>query len=584
MSQLHFIHLTGANALFLRERGSTLSIEASITRVGDGDEDALGRFRHQLRRFPTDDFVFVVDSVNEELAAETVPRLRASDLKAMMLRRVDQRARERKLATWRTTTRRMPWPARALAPEGGAEPGTTSVVMGVLGTDGIQPWLDAAIGAQARIADVLSPALLAGGVVRRLRRDAPNGLLAMVTPAGLRQTLIIDGQVRFTRLARLGEAGADSASIASECTRTMQYLLMNQVLPRTMLARHATRVWMVTDGVVDPQALPQKLKADSASEIDVRHVRADELGARRVRGAVPLGLGSAHLLADSRLFTAAGRGYGTTSLRNHHLAAKLARAIVGTGLACATAGALALGGVELVAAIDVQPADPMAARRMQAHRELLELLQRHPVPGSEMRRIVELDRRLRERALDPLVPLQRIASALQEHPGVRLERLSWSRGAESTGADAAAAAPAPGPGLAADAGNALPGAGTLQGGGVAGALQGPGPSSGAIAAPSGPGVDGTAGADASADVDFRIEARIDPLGRKVAANDTARRFVASLSRHCACSVALQTPPFDPSSASGFSADLKRPDTNAQGEFVVALRYAPRGAQRAGAAR
>ncbi len=582
MSNPHFIHLTGTNALFMRESRSMLSIEASITRNGDGDDDALARFRHQLLRFPSDDFVFVVDSVNEELVAEEVPRLRARDLKAMMARRVEQRTREKKLATWRSTSRRSPWPARAL-PSGNpaSTPNTESLVMGLLGTDGIQPWLDVATAAKARVADVLSPALLASGIAHRLRRDAPHGLLAMVTPAGLRQTLIVDGQVRFTRLARLAETGADSASIAAECTRTIQYLLMNQAMSRAMLATQQSRVWIVTDGILDPQGLPARLKADSAGEIEVRRVRADELGARRVKGPLPLGLGSAHLLADARLVATAGRGYASPALRNRHVAARLARTIVGTGLAFATAGALALGGVELHAALDVEPIDPMDERRLQAHREMAELLQRYDVPGTEMRRVVELDERLRARAVDPLVPLQRIALAMKENPGVRLERLSWARTGVSAASNAneTGASVAPDMNTAAPGGNALPGAAQVPGAGAVAPVATVATVPLADARGTSP-----AGTDADAAVDFRIEARVEPLGRKEQANATARRFLESLGRHCGCETRLLTPPFDPSPASGFSADLKSPDSNAKAEFLVTLRYLPTLARRSGGAR
>lgn len=594
MSHPHFIYLSGTHAVFLREMGSSLSLTTSIARSED-DANALERFKTHLDQYRGDEFVFIVDSVNEELVVEEVPRLRPRDLRAMMTRRVEQRTREKKLATWRAAPQHAfgevslrgvslgkLFAARALpgAPGGHSNaavgnaansgPDTVPVTMSLLGLDGIQAWIDAAIAVNVRIADVVSPALLASTLAQRLGRGVRSGLIVTVTPAGLRQTLVIDGQTRFTRLARLADSGADGESIAAECTRTLQYLLMNQLLSRKWLEARQSKVWILSDGIVDAERLPSRLKADSAGEIEVRRLRADEGGARRFKGPLPHALGAAHLWADSRLLAGAGLGYATPAHRNQHVAARLARTIVATGLAFSTLGALALAGVELVAALDVQPTDPAAERKAQEHRELAALLQRYAIPGTEMRRVVELDSRLRARALDPLLPLQGIARAMVETPEVRLERLSWQRAIASplsVGGAGPVAIPA-GPTGNTPPGNALPGAplqSLANGGLVDGAMAVSPP---AIAPDSA--ANGADPADPAERVEFRIEARIDPLRGKASANASARRFADSLARQCNCTVELSTPPFDPSATTGFSADLKAPESNAKPEFVVTM--------------
>lgn len=573
MSATHFISLSPSRAIFLRETRTALTLSGSFIR-GVDDGEALARFQQLLQRYPKDTFVFIVDTVNEEMVVEPVPPLRPRDLRQMMKRRIESRGRERRLTTWRTNGRRPLLPARATPGLGAV------VVVSTLTVDGgLQAWLDAAVAAQVRIAEVLSPALLAASVARRLRRDAPSGLLVTVQPGGLRQTLVVDGLVKFTRIARLAEEGATSASIAAECTRTVQYLLMNQLLARETLGNRKARVWIVTDGISDPNDLPARLSADSASEIEVRRIRAAELGARRLKGTAPSFLGASHLWADNRLVATVGAGYATPTLRVRHVGARIARAIVTVGVALLTASVVALAGVELWVSLETQPVDPVAQHRLAEHEALAEILQRYPVPGTEMRRVVERDRALRQRALDAVLPLQRLARALDEVAEVTLERLSWDRGGiasnGSTGGDgddgavAATVVGAPAsnalPGAAPDVPPWSPAAGTRSSEAEAGA-----------AAP----FDATSGATDPADfVMFRIEARVEPLTTKRAANASAAHLVDALARQCGCAVTLVTPPFDPSPATGFSADLKTTEGNQTGGFVATMQY-PSGARRA----
>ena len=480
------LYLCDRQAILLREQRSRLTLAGAIGR-GDDDPVAAAALRSLLARFPKDRLTVVVDSVDEELLVESLPPLGSRDLGELVARRLEHR-RERRLLSWSA-------PRRLTIP--GWQRGATvrvPVRIGLLASDGgTAPWLQAVLAAGARIDRIASPALLAAPVAARLGRGRNDGLLVTVGPAGIRQTLVTDGVARFTRLAQLFDDGSDVGAILAECRRTLEYLLMNQLVRRDAIASGRLRLWLVADGIGQGGALPATLAVDSASSIALSAVNAADLGAPRSDRPLSGGVGGAVLWTDRRLAGALAGGYESAAARRPLLIARLQRAIVGGAAGLTVASAVALATVELIAAWnDEQPARATNEWQELAEQRLSAAVSRLPISGSEMRRQVAADRALRERRIDLDALLQPIASAVESSPAIRLERLAWAR-------------PAPQP----EAPALLP-------------------------------------------AEITIEASIRPPATKREANGAAERFVAALAVRCGCPAVLAKPPYDPDAASAFS--------------------------------
>jgi hypothetical protein len=480
------LYLCDRQAVLLREQRSRLTLAGIIGR-GDDDRIAATALRSLLARFPNDRLTVVVDSVDEELLVEALPPLGTRDLGELVARRLEHR-RERRLLSW-AAPRRLAIPGWQRA-EGARVP----VRIGLLAGDGaIAPWLQAVLAAGARIDRIASPALLAAPVAARLGRGRNDGLLVTVGPAGIRQTLVTEGVARFTRLAQLFDGGADVGAILAECRRTLEYLLMNQLVRRDAIAGGRLRLWLVADGIGAGGALPPSLAVDSASSIALHAVNGADLGAPRVDRPLSGNVGGAVLWTDRRLAGALAGGYETAAARRPLLVARLQRAMVGGAAGLALASAAALATVELAAAWDDdQPARATNAWQQDAEQRLSAAVSRLPISGSEMRRLVTADRMLRDRRIDLDALLQPIAVAVQSSPTVRLERLGWARAAPQPEAPA------------------LPPA------------------------------------------EITIESTIRLPATKREANDAAQRFATALAAGCGCPTVLSRPPYDPDAATAFS--------------------------------
>ena len=375
------LYLCDRQAILLREQRSRLTLAGAIGR-GDDDRVAAAALRSLLARFPKDRLTVVVDSVDEELLVESLPPLGNRDLGELVARRLEHR-RERRLLSWSA-------PRRLTIP--GWQRGATvrvPVRIGLLASDGgTAPWLQAVLAAGARIDRIASPALLAAPVAARLGRGRNDGLLVTVGPAGIRQTLVTDGVARFTRLAQLFDDGSDVGAILAECRRTLEYLLMNQLVRRDAIASGRLRLWLVADGIGQGGALPATLAVDSASSIALSAVNAADLGAPRSDRPLSGGVGGAVLWTDRRLAGALAGGYESAAARRPLLIARLQRAIVGGAAGLTVASAVALATVELIAAWnDEQPARATNEWQELAEQRLSAAVSRLPISGSEMRRL-----------------------------------------------------------------------------------------------------------------------------------------------------------------------------------------------------
>lgn len=546
MAATSTLYLSANQAILLRAHKDRLAITGVVERAGD-DVDAVARLHSLLLRFPLDRVNVVVDVVEEELVVESLPVVGARDLGALVARRLEQR-RDRRQLSWAAPRRRFALPG--LNRRAGER---MPVRIGLLASDApSQFWLQATIAIGARIDRVTSPGLLAAEVGNRIGRGE-DGLLVTVGPAGIRQTLVADGVARFTRLAQLFDTAPRIDPILAECGRTLQYLLMNQVVRRDAIAEDRLRLWLVVDGIVDDRPPPPTLVVDSACSIKVRPVLATDLGAPRSDAPLPALLGAVPLWCDRRLPATVTRGYETAEARRPLVLARLQRTVLAAAGSLAAAAGVAMTTVEVLTLIDRnQSASATNALQRASEERLSQAIAQFPVGGPDMRRLVDADLALQARRLDPQAVLSPVAAALRTSPAIRIERLTWQRlpvpgdpAANGLGAGTAAGL---GAGMAAGI-EAPPGA--AQGAAVDGGLA----TSGGAPVGDRAGVAGDDGRVPASSVDLLIEGGVRLPATKHEANRAARSFAEAVARGCGCEAAVVRPPYDPDTGTAFTSQV-----------------------------
>jgi hypothetical protein len=216
------LYFTATRVLLYRWTHGRLAVESSFA----NNEDGAQAFAAQLRGAPAALFFILVDIVEEDFHQENVPFVRGSDRKALLARKLAQRYRDTSLSL-----------ALSLGYEKAQRRDERLLFSSFTNNAQFQPWLTALRQQDAAVAGVYSVALLAPQLAAKLgSRKAPL-LLVSLQQAGLRQSYVENGKLRFSRLGPLEPAEtADPARVADafdrETTRVYQYLTAMRVVPR----------------------------------------------------------------------------------------------------------------------------------------------------------------------------------------------------------------------------------------------------------------------------------------------------------------------------------------------------------------
>lgn len=503
----------------------------------------VAAFAQWLRSWRADRFDLIVDLLDEEQHAEDLPRLNARDHALLVRRRIEQRFRDAEFSI--ATSLKATAERRRAGPVRRRDAGATvpMLLSAIRQADSLNPWVPALREAERAVSSMLSPALIAPRVARRIVPHA-SGLLACVGPAGLRQTLIVDGRLRFSRLTASID-GLDPEALRAELVRTVQYLNMAQVASADLMRSGRFNVWLVIDGIAQFERFPSTLVLDSGIRVPVVLRSLDDLGAPIVLEAdgSEAALGALPLWLDPALRQPLRAGYANRSLRRHELLARARRALWTLGGAAAAAGALALAWVELAG---TRPLDDPAQVQQRMSRDATErtrleaLLAKHPLPAAEMQALVRTAALLRSRRVDAPALLHAVSAAMPADTDLKLVELAWQR---------------PVPGGTAAAGGAPGGAPPVPGSAGAGAP--PPPIPGAAPPPPGGPVGASGAAPEAPDplaapIDVAIRGTVERSRSKTDANALVEAFAAALAAWCGCAADVREWPYDRSPGTGWT--------------------------------
>jgi len=187
-------------------------------------EEGVAGFSKYVAAAPQSLYYVLADVVEEDFFQENIPYVRGGDRRALLARKLAQRYRDTSLS--------MPISLGTEDHAGRRE--ERILYASFTNTQQFQPWLGALRSNEARVVGVFSVALVAANVGRRMGFKGARYLMVSLQQAGLRQSYVENGRIRFSRLGRvnLSDPRAIAVDCAAESVRIQQYLVNARILPR----------------------------------------------------------------------------------------------------------------------------------------------------------------------------------------------------------------------------------------------------------------------------------------------------------------------------------------------------------------
>ena len=418
---MHLLYFTAEDHYLYGQSRGKLQLEAKFS----GDDLGVSAFRDHLRNRKGALFALVADLAGEDFHEDQVPLLRGSDRSAVVQRRLAQRYRDTRLAAALSL-------GQVVTPERRNE---RLLLASFTNTQQFAPWLDALEEAGARLAGVYSVPLLAPALAARLAMRSPRALVVTANRAGLRQSYIDNGKLRFARLERTVELvpQALAAFVRSETLRLTQYLTTLRALPRDGGPLHAV--------VVAPPGERALFEQVLTSDARVSFQTVDGAEARRAVGLreAPEGIGAEALYLQLAARKPPREQFASSAERRGYFVWQLQRGIAAAGAAAFVACLLYSGG-RWVEAMNARERAEMQTREARAATQQYErITATFPVTqtSTENLRVAVVEfRRIAERSASPDAAFVHAARVLDRFPQMEVELINWSVGkaAEPRGA------------------------------------------------------------------------------------------------------------------------------------------------------
>ena len=432
MASPRLLYCTLSEHFLFRWSRGTLELEAQFP----ADAEGLAAFRELLLKRKRALFYLLADLSGEDFHEEQIPYLRGRDRQAVIQRRIAQRYRDTRLAT-----------ALSLGVVSGERRNERMLLASFTNSQQISPWVDAIADAGIKLAGVYSAPLLAPALAARLGGRGGSCLVVTVNRAGLRQSFLEDGKLRFSRLERIAsmDAVALAMLIRTETVRLAQYLQTMRALPREGPPIQAI--------VVAPRGMLDEFERTLVSDTRLAFKCAEFEQALRAAGVkrAPADSGGEQLYLQLAVTRPPKEQFARREDRRGYFLWRLQHAIVALGVAgfaaCALyAGALWLDLANLRELTEIQRRDAALATR-EYERITAAFPSTQTSTGNLRATVVEF-LAIASRTSSPEASLKYLARVLDRFPQITLEQVVWriERAGEGSAAKPAPAAPATPPG------------------------------------------------------------------------------------------------------------------------------------------
>jgi hypothetical protein len=426
MAARYLLYFSTEDHYLYRSVRGELELEATFS----DDEAGVGGLREFLRGRKGAQVSILADLSGEDFHEEQIPLLRGADREAVVQRRLAQRYRDTRLAAALSL-------GTAMAGERRNE---RLLLASFTNTQSLAPWLDALEESDARLAGVFSVPLLAPALAARLGARSGRAFVVTATRAGLRQSFVEDGKLRFARLERTLEMTPQALAmfVRSETLRLAQYLVTLRVLPREAGPVQA----LVVAPPGQRAAFEQVLQSDTRlvfRTLDGAEAEA-AVGLRRK----PAGTAGEALYLHLAAKHPPREQFASSTERHRYLTWRMQRAVLAAGAIGFAACALFAGAKWL----DVLQARNRAELQAQEARRSAEAYARitssFPVTqtSSENLKVAVVEfTRIAQRASAPERILAHVSRALEQFPQFEIDALSWTAGRPAERRDARGAPP-----------------------------------------------------------------------------------------------------------------------------------------------
>lgn len=425
MAAKHLLYFTTDTRLLYKWSAGGLALESSFS----ADDAGVASFRAFLGTVRGSHFYFVADLSGEDFHEDQVPYLRGSDREAIVQRRLAQRYRDSRLAA-----------AFTLGVTEGERRNERLLLASFANAEQFGPWLDEVARADVTLAGVYSAPLLAPALATRLGARHGHALVVTLDAAGLRQSFIEDGKLRFARLERTPDfaAGALGAFVRSETSRLVQYLSTLRVLPKDGAPIQVFAIAPTGQRAAFEQALVSdgRLAFHTVGvEEAARSIGLKRLSAQAQGEQLYLHLAVKHPPREQ---------FARREDRHAFLMWRVQRGVAAAGalafLVCA--GVAGIGWIDVMGVRDqgeIQTRDAAAA--MSEYQRITSGFPVTQTTTENLRATVDEFRGVAARSAWPAQDFAHVSLALDKFAQLDLERLDWRIDREST---LAAAKPAPG--------------------------------------------------------------------------------------------------------------------------------------------
>lgn len=412
MPAKRLIYATAARATAYLWSGGHLTVDASFPA---GEEGTIA-FANYVGAVSNSLFYVLADVVEEDFHQESIPYIRGKDRRALLNRKLSQRYRDTSLST-----------AISLGVDRGQRAEERIIFSSFTNTQQLHPWLSALRDAEVPVVGVYSAALIAPQLTALLGLKKAPCLVVALSQAGLRQSYVERGQIRFSRLGPLEAAEVASPERTAEAferetTRVHQYLTAMRVLAReggaidTVLIAPPGQVASVRDA------------APSIAQLRIQVVDLDEVRRKVGLRSAPAGAGAEALYLHLLASRPPAQQYAKENLRGAYRVHQWRVGLVAGG-ATVLAGCLLFAGTQAWEAIELRDATlqnrQQTAAAQQAYARVTAQLPTMPTSADNLRVAMDQYRLLAAQTRSPQGLLAEVSQVLSDSPRIEVERLRW---------------------------------------------------------------------------------------------------------------------------------------------------------------
>jgi hypothetical protein len=416
------VSLTARSARFaLFERGA-LSRLAGY----ENGESAWNAFGALLQQYSDIPVYLMLDTVDEEYRTEVLPHVRGSARREMLKRKLGQ--------LLRTAPYRASW-LQGREQGGGKRQDDIYLFLALNSGELLRPYLDHIQRLRAPLAGIYLLPQVSQALATQLKCATPGVLLVSCQQGGLRQSYLLNGRLRISRLTPFDPQGdpqgdpqrdsrresAMAEYYAAEIEKSRLFLYNSRLLPRDV---RLTVQLLDFDGKLT--ALPAQLPQDP--NLSCQCILFEQVCATLgiAANALPRDSEALHLYLLGKyapaVSLAAPQLTGDFTVHQWRLGLYAASAAL-------TAAALLWSGYNLYRGYANQAAIKSVMADTARYRAQYEEAARHfpaaPVSADKLRRAVEITGQIKQLARTPETFMQTVSQGLNAFPQIQLDRMQW---------------------------------------------------------------------------------------------------------------------------------------------------------------